>query len=126
MRSEEAYLIKIEALAHKNSPDAVTELENFMKTRQPDYDYTFTNKADLIEEIIYQKRVEFWGEGLEYIDNRRLNIPVDRTDETWVQKTTITSLLPSSVIIRKKRPFLYQLPISEIENNSQISPSDQN
>ncbi len=34
-----------------------------MKTRQPDYDYTFTNKADLIEEIIYQKRVEFWGEG---------------------------------------------------------------
>ena len=54
-----------------------------MKTRQPDYNYTFTNKADLIEEIIYQKRVEFWGEGLEYIDNRRLNIPVDRTDETW-------------------------------------------
>ena len=38
MRSEEAYLIKIEALAHKNSPDAVTELENFMKTRQPDYE----------------------------------------------------------------------------------------
>ena len=27
---------------------------------------------------------------------------------------------------QEERPFLYQLPISEIENNSQISPSDQN
>ena len=70
-------MIKMEALAHKGSAEAVTELNSFMKTRQPDYNYTFTNKADLIEEIIYQKRVEFWGEGLEYIDNRRLNIPVD-------------------------------------------------
>ena len=55
----------------QGSVEAVTELNSFMKTRQPDYNYTFTNKADLIEEIIYQKRVEFWGEGLEYIDNRR-------------------------------------------------------
>lgn len=126
MRSEEAYLIKIEALAHKNSPDAVTELENFMKTRQPDYDYTFTNKADLIEEIIYQKRVEFWGEGLEYIDNRRLNIPVDRTDETWGAENNNHFSVAKFRYNQEERPFLYQLPISEIENNSQISPSDQN
>jgi len=126
MRSEEAYLIKIEALAHKNSPDAVTELENFMKTRQPDYDYTFTNKADLIEEIIYQKRVEFWGEGLEYIDNRRLNIPVDRTDETWGAENNNHFSAAKFRYNQEERPFLYQLPISEIENNSQISPSDQN
>ena len=91
----------MEALAHKGSAEAVTELNSFMKTRQPDYNYTFTNKADLIEEIIYQKRVEFWGEGLEYIDNRRLNIPVDRTDETWAQKIIITSLPVSSVITKK-------------------------
>lgn len=126
MRSEEAYLIKIEALAHKNSPDAVTELENFMKTRQHDYDYTFTNKADLIEEIIYQKRVEFWGEGLEYIDNRRLNIPVDRTDETWDAENNNHFSAAKFRYNQEERPFLYQLPISEIENNSQISPSDQN
>ena len=111
---------------HKNSPDAVTELENFMKTRQPDYDYTFTNKADLIEEIIYQKRVEFWGEGLEYIDNRRLNIPVDRTDETWGAENNNHFSAAKFRYNQEERPFLYQLPISEIENNSQISPSDQN
>ena len=126
LRSEEAYLIKIEALAHKGDASAVTELNNFMRTRQPDYDYTFTNKAALIEEIIYQKRVEFWGEGLEYIDNRRLNIPVDRTDETWGADNNNHYESAKFRYNQEDRPFLYQLPISEIENNSQISPSDQN
>lgn len=126
LRSEEAYLIKIEALAHKGDASAVTELNNFMKTRQPDYDYTFTNKAALIEEIIYQKRVEFWGEGLEYIDNRRLNIPVDRTDETWGADNNNHYESAKFRYNQEDRPFLYQLPISEIENNSQISSSDQN
>ena len=87
---------------------------------------TFTNKADLIEEIIYQKRVEFWGEGLEYIDNRRLNIPVDRTDETWGAENNNHFSAAKFRYNQEERPFLYQLPISEIENNSQISPSDQN
>lgn len=126
LRSEEAYMIKMEALAHKSSAEAVTELNSFMKTRQPDYNYTFTNKADLIEEIIYQKRVEFWGEGLEYIDNRRLNIPVDRTDETWGAENNNHFSAGKFRYNQEDRPFLYQLPLSEIENNSQLSPSDQN
>lgn len=126
LRSEEAYLMKIEALAHKGSNDAVKELNEFMKTRQPDYEYTFSNKADLIEEIIYQKRVEFWGEGLEYIDNRRLNIPVDRTDETWGKENNNHFSAAKFRHEQEERNFLYQLPISEIENNSQISSSDQN
>ena len=126
LRSEEAYLMKIEALAHKDSLDAVTELNNFMKERQPDYNYTFNNKADLIEEIIFQKRVEFWGEGMEYLDNRRLNIPVDRTDETWGKDKNNHFEAAKFKYNQEDRPFLYQLPISEIENNSQISASDQN
>ncbi len=87
---------------------------------------TFTNKADLIEEIIYQKRVEFWGEGLEYIDNRRLNIPVDRTDETWGAENNNHFSAGKFRYNQEERPFLYQLPLSEIENNSQLSPTDQN
>lgn len=127
LRSEEAYLMKIEALAHKDSPDAVTELNNFMKERQSDYSYTSKNKADLIEEIIFQKRVEFWGEGMEYLDNRRLNIPVDRTDERCGGKDKNNHFEAAKLKYNQEdRPFLYQLPISEIENNSQISAADQN
>jgi len=126
LRSEEAYLMKIEALAHKGSPDAVTELNKFMKERQPDYNYTGNDKAQLIEEIIFQKRVEFWGEGIEYLDNRRLNIPVDRTDETWGAANNNHLGAAKFKYNQEDRPFLYQIPISEIENNSQISEADQN
>ncbi len=121
LRSEEAYLMKAEILAHKGDSKAVTVLNDFMKTRQPSYNYTFTNKADLIEEIIFQKRVEFWGEGMEFLDNRRLNIPVDRT--------VTGSNHYSGAIFRyeqEDRVFLYQLPISEMESNKALTPADQN
>ncbi len=125
LRSEEAHLTMAEALAHKNDASAVTVLNNFMKTRQPDYNYEFTSKADLIEEIIYQKRVEFWGEGLEYLDNRRLNIPVDRTDATWGADNN--HLAAGKLFANQEdRCFAYQIPIDEIENNPFIEDKDQN
>lgn len=126
LRSEEAYLMKIEALAHKNDPQAVTELNTFMQTRQPDYNYTFTDKASLLEEIIFQKRVEFWGEGLEYLDNRRLNIPVDRTDATWGAENNNHFSGGKLYAEQEDTRMRYQLPISEIENNDKIPASDQN
>ena len=126
LRSEEAYLMKAEILAHQNSGEAVSVLNSFMQTRQPDYNYTFTDKASLIEEINFQKRVEFWGEGIEYLDNRRLNIPVDRTDDTCGADNNNHFSAGKLRAEQEDRVFLYQLPVSEIENNSMISPSEQN
>lgn len=126
LRSEEAYFMEAEILAHQdNTSDAVIALNNIMATRQPGYSYTFTDKASLLEEINYQKRVEFWGEGIEYLDNRRLNIPVDRTDETWGADN---NHLAGAKLYEEQesKVFLYQLPIDEIENNSMLSESDQN
>ncbi len=125
LRSEEAYLMKAEILAHKGDSKAVTVLNDFMKTRQPSYNYTFTNKADLIEEIIFQKRVEFWGEGMEFLDNRRLNIPVDRTDATWGAANNHFSGA-KLYVEQESRNFLYQLPITEMESNKALTPADQN
>ena len=126
LRSEEASLMKAEILAHQNSGEAVSVLNSFMQTRQPDYNYTFTDKASLIEEINFQKRVEFWGEGIEYLDNRRLNILVDRTDDTWGADNNNHFSAGKLRAEQEDRVFLYQLPVSEIENNSMISPSEQN
>lgn len=125
LRAEEAYMMKIEILAHQDNAEAVTELVNFVKTRNPNYSYTFTDKAALLEEIIFQKRVEFWGEGIEYLDNRRLNIPVDRTDATWGTANNHFSGARFKAEQEDIR-FLYQLPDSEIENNPQIGPGGQN
>jgi hypothetical protein len=125
LRSEEAYFITMEALAHKGDATAVTALNNFMKTRDADYNYTFTDKAALIEEIIFQKRVEFWGEGLEWLDNRRLNIPVDRTDATWGSANNHFS--GGKLKFEQETSNLrYQIPLSELENNDMIPASDQN
>ncbi len=127
LRSEEAYLMEAEILAHQNkSGDAVDALKAFMATRQPSYDYTFTDKAALLEEINYQKRVEFWGEGLEWLDNRRLNIPVDRTDATWGAANNNHFSAAKLYMEQESRPMRYQLPISEIENNQMISEDQQN
>lgn len=126
LRSEEAYLIKAEALAHKNDANAMTVLNDFMKTRQPDYNWTDSDQANLIEEINFQKRVEFWGEGIEYLDNRRLNIPVDRTDATWGADKN-NHYDGAKLYLEQEDPqFVYQLPISEIENNKELGPGDQN
>lgn len=126
LRSEEAYLIKIEALAHKGDASAVAELETFVKTRQPSYTCPVSDKADLLEEINFQKRVEFWGEGMEYLDNRRLNIPIDRSDATWGAANN-NHLDAGKLRVQQENTLLrYQLPLSEIENNEEIPVSDQN
>lgn len=125
LRSEEAYLMKAEILAHKGDlAGAKTALEEFMKTRQPSYTYAKGNtKADLIEEINFQKRVEFWGEGIEFLDNRRLNIPLDRTSTDPHNNHLATARLK---LDQESRNFRYQIPISEIENNKALTPDDQN
>ena len=127
LRSEEAYLMKAEILAHKNDLEGAKQvLVDFMKTRQPDYTCNAADKASLIEEINFQKRVEFWGEGLEYLDNRRLNIPVDRTDATWGAENNNHYSGAKIKYNQEDRNLRYQIPISEIENNTQLTSADQN
>lgn len=127
LRSEEAYLMKAEILAHKGNLNGAKQvLTDFMKTRQPDYVCSATDKASLIEEINFQKRVEFWGEGMEYLDNRRLNIPVDRTDATWGASNNNHLSGAKVKYNQEDRNLRYQIPISEIENNTQLTTADQN
>lgn len=125
LRSEEAYLMEAEILAHQGKlGEAKTALESFMRTRQPSYTYAKAlTKADLIEEINFQKRVEFWGEGMEFLDNRRLNIDVDRTQDGDRNNHLASARIHYT---QNDRHFRYQIPISEIENNKQISADDQN
>lgn len=125
LRSEEAHFILAEALAHQGNAQAVDVLNSFMVTRDPNYAYAFTNKAALIEEINYQKRVEFWGEGIEYLDNRRLNIPIDRTDATWGADNNHFDGAKMA-LTQDDKNFLYQLPKTEIDNNPEIGEEDQN
>lgn len=76
MRVEEMYFIEAEAAAHLNASEGKALLESFMQTYR-DPNYTCTN-SDVVDEVVFQKRVEQWGEGLTFYDVKRLNMPVTR------------------------------------------------
>lgn len=89
MRIEEMYFIVAEALAHGNAQDGKDYLESFMQIyRNPDYTCAATRKEDVIREIIDQKSIEFFGEGLSFFDIKRLNYSVDRTLSTNYQSAS--------------------------------------
>ena len=72
MRCEEMYFIEMEAIAHtKGAETAMFALVDFMQTyRDPDYAY---KSQDVVDEIIFQKGIEFWGEGIKMYDMKRLD-----------------------------------------------------
>ena len=50
-----------------------------MAHRDPNYRIPAAT-TDLVEEIIFQKRIEFWGEGIIYYDMKRLNMSMHNAD----------------------------------------------
>ena len=71
MRCEEMYFIEMEAAYHTQGFDAaLTLLSQFMANRDSSYR---VQTQDLLDEIIFQKGIEFWGEGIKMYDMKRLN-----------------------------------------------------
>lgn len=82
MRVEEMYFIEAEAVAHSNPSEGMSLLQDFMKTyRDPSYSTTKGDVDSAVEEIVFQKRVELWGEGQSFFDIKRLNYSVTRSYE---------------------------------------------
>lgn len=126
LRSEEAWFTKAEALAHKGDlSGARGVLADVLKDRIPGYVCLANTKADVIEEINFQKRVEFWGEGIEYIDNRRLNIPIDRLDATWGAANNNHYVDGKIRVEQEANRMCYYIPTGEVEANTMIEFGDQ-
>ena len=80
MRTAEMYLIEAEARARQGGQDAAarTALFTLLSNRNPSYVLS-TNSGDaLINEIMFHRRVEFWGEGFRFTDLKRLNQAMSR------------------------------------------------
>ena len=84
MRVEEMFFIEIEATLYKKTNgglDAAKRLLNeFMQTyRNRNYDCSsITSVNAFIQEMLFQKRVEFWGEGILMYDYKRLDQGITR------------------------------------------------
>ncbi|MFM8448983.1 MAG: RagB/SusD family nutrient uptake outer membrane protein [Haliscomenobacter sp.] len=79
MRSAEMYLIEAEAKARSgDNAGAAKALFDLVSKRDPSYVQSTKTGADLIEEIMFQRRIELWGEGHRFFDLKRLNQPLNR------------------------------------------------
>lgn len=79
MRVEEMYFLKAEALLHTSGiAEASKALEDIIKTRNITYSFTASSAEDFIDEYTFQKGIEFWGEGINYFDAKRLELGIHR------------------------------------------------
>ena len=80
MRMEEMLFIEAEAVGRANLENGKALLKAIMDKRILDGSYVCaaTDFATFQEELIFQKRVEFWGEGVCMFDCKRANIGMTR------------------------------------------------
>lgn len=129
MRVEEMYLIEAEAIGMSQSEAAgIAKLEEFMKTyRDPEYSYakaasTFNEGfvKSFQEEVLFQKRVEFWGEGVGFFDAKRIRPGV----KTWYPGSNVIHDTMKYDIEEVSPYWNFVIPINEIENNDYIDVED--
>lgn len=120
MRASEMYLIEAEALARQTQDDMAADvLFELVSKRDPAYVKSSNTGQALIDEIILQKRIELWGEGITFLDMKRLKEGLDRTGSNH---------RPDAVLVfpPEDKVFTYKLPQRELDNNPNIPASDQN
>jgi hypothetical protein len=137
MRAEEMILIKAEAECHqKLFQQARTTITILGNARTTNYVAILASRADsevyntntnaplqtLMDEILFQRRVELWGEAGRIFDLQRLGLGYNRvytgsnhTETVATKNTNAASPL-----------FILPLPQSEFDGNENIGPDDQN
>ena len=129
MRVEEMYLIEAEAVGMSQGESAgIAKLEDFMKTyRDPEYSYakaatTFGDGfvKNFQEEVLYQKRVEFWGEGVGYFDAKRIRPGMI----TWYPGSNVIHDTMKYNVEEASPYWTFVIPVNEIENNDYIVEAD--
>lgn len=123
MRVAEMLLIEAEAKALMGD-DAGAAEALFELLSERDSSYTLsTNTGDaLLDEIRLNRRIELWGEGFAFYDMKRWDMALERDYEGsnhagWAGKHNFPA---------GSAKFTLQIPISEINNNEEIGPGDQN
>ncbi len=79
MRSGEMFLIEAEAKARSGDEEGARQaLFTLVRNRHPQATISTNTGQALINEILFNRRIELWGEGVRFTDLKRLNLPLDR------------------------------------------------
>lgn len=115
MRVEEMYYIKAEALAMAGQ-DGASVLTAFVQQYR---DPAFTGTGNVQEDVWNQRRIEFWGEGINYYTDRRLKKGMDRNGCGFDPKYSYTFSGTDQI-------WVMPIPESEINGNKLFSNTDNN
>lgn len=119
VRSSSLYYIEAEALARSGNEGAAKQvLYDITITRDPSYVLSTKTGAALINEIIFQKRIELWGEGYAWFDMKRLGVALNRDYVGSNHPAFGKFNIPAG-----DNKFIFQVPQAEIDANPLIVQS---
>ena len=123
MRIEEMYFIEMEAEAQlKGVEEGKRLLKNFMTSyRDKSYNRNPGTMDDFLKEMLLQKRVEFWGEGILLFDYKRLDQGITRSyagsNHAGVFKLNTEGRSPQWNIVITRAEFQSNTAINDKNNN---------
>jgi hypothetical protein len=116
IRLAEMYLVLAEAYAKTpgKEGDARTALFTLAKNRDASYTLSTNSGQALINEILFQRRVELWGEGFRFFDLKRLNQSLDRSVVPNYVSASVGGVMQVSA---EDNRWQWAIPIAEIQAN---------
>lgn len=113
MRASEMYLIEAEAKARLGKEaDAAKVLFDLITKRDAAYKLSTNTGTKLTDEIMFNRRVELWGEGFRFLDLKRLNQPLNRNGANHIASIAVLYDMPAG---DKQWEFL--IPRRELDAN---------
>jgi starch-binding outer membrane protein, SusD/RagB family len=116
MRASEMYLIEAEARARAGqftlAQDAIFALNS---KRDPSYVKTTLTGQQLIDHIMFYRRVELWGEGFRFLDLKRLNLPLNRNGANHDASVAVIFNVPAG-----DKQWVWLIPQDEINNSNGV------
>ena len=128
MRVEEMYFIEMEAEAHSDLPGAAALLDDFMNDYRMTGGKTYSCSANagtldgFLSEMMLQKRIEFWGEGILFYDYKRLDMGITRN----YQDSNHPSVWQFNTPHRSPQWNIVISSVGEMQSNSGITQATNN
>ena len=124
IRSSEMLLIEAEADYFLNKPtDAQNALIELNVTSKRNPDYTCTKTGDeLFAEIRDYRNLELWGEGFEWSDFKRWNLPVVR--HSFAQGGNAHVSVAITINPSDGNKWTWEVPLNETEYNAALKAAD--
>ncbi|MBV6425726.1 MAG: hypothetical protein KIPDCIKN_00210 [Haliscomenobacter sp.] len=115
MRAGEMYLIEAEAKARSGDfTGAAKALFDLVSKRDPSYVQSALTGEALIEEIMFHRRIELWGEGHRWLDLKRLNLPLNRNGIGHIAAVAVIFDMPAGDV-----QWQFLIPRDELNANPQ-------